>query len=282
MVAIDIGRVCVPAIVRIAEGAGGRDDDRPVLELARDVVAIGPGLGQGRATQRFVTSLVDRATMPLVIDADGLNAFTEHPDRLTGREGRDVIITPHPGEMARLLGMTTQEVQASRMDIARNFAVGASAGVFLVIVATALAWAPTVFGADAWRLVLPLGVGLSGYVVVAVFAGVLAGPGGWKDGGPLAPNGAGFAGLGIVSHKGDRAYEAFLDELDKWGRRHQRLEATGDREQNRALLGPKVEAWLKACVRPPAPPRIHVRWGTEPVCSPLRCGYRLELTDLRW
>jgi NAD(P)H-hydrate epimerase len=93
------------------------------LELARDVVAIGPGLGQGRATQRFVTAFVDRATMPLVIDADGLNAFTENPDRLTGREGRDVIITPHPGEMARLLGMTTDEVQASRMEIARNFAV---------------------------------------------------------------------------------------------------------------------------------------------------------------
>jgi hypothetical protein len=90
------------------------------------------------------------------------------------------------------------------------------------------------------------------------FAGVLAGPGGWKDGGPLAPNGAGFAGLGIVSHKGDRAYAAFLDELDRWGRRHQRLEATGDREQNRALLGPKVEAWMRACVRPPAPPRIRL------------------------
>ena len=94
-----------------------------MLEMARDVVAIGPGLGQGRATRQFVTAFVDRATMPLVIDADGLNAFTENPDRLTGREGRDVIITPHPGEMARLLGMTTDEVQASRMEIARNFAV---------------------------------------------------------------------------------------------------------------------------------------------------------------
>jgi hydroxyethylthiazole kinase-like uncharacterized protein yjeF len=94
-----------------------------VLEMARDVIALGPGLGQASATRRFITALVDRATMPLVIDADGLNAFTENPDRLAGREGRDVIITPHPGEMARLVGMSTDEVQASRLEIARNFAV---------------------------------------------------------------------------------------------------------------------------------------------------------------
>jgi ADP-dependent NAD(P)H-hydrate dehydratase / NAD(P)H-hydrate epimerase len=94
-----------------------------VLEIARDVIAIGPGLGQGAGTRAFVKALVERATMPLVVDADGLNAFGDDPDRLAGREGRDVIITPHPGEMARLLGMSTDEVQASRLEIARNFAV---------------------------------------------------------------------------------------------------------------------------------------------------------------
>ncbi len=105
-----------------ADGLDPEGADR-VLDMARDVLAIGPGLGQGTGTQRFVTALVDRATMPLVIDADGLNAFTTHPDRLAGREGRDVIITPHPGEMARLVGMSTEEVQASRLEIARNFAI---------------------------------------------------------------------------------------------------------------------------------------------------------------
>ncbi|MBI4486189.1 MAG: NAD(P)H-hydrate dehydratase, partial [Acidobacteria bacterium] len=95
-----------------------------ILEIARDVVAIGPGLGQLSGTRQFVQTLVDRATMPLVIDADGLNAFARDPDRLAGREGRDVIITPHPGEMARLVGMSADEVQASRIEIARNFAVG--------------------------------------------------------------------------------------------------------------------------------------------------------------
>ena len=94
-----------------------------ILELARDVVAIGPGLGPAEGTKRFVQALVDRATMPLVIDADGLNAFAGDPDRLAGREGRPVIITPHPGEMARLVGMSTDEVQSSRVEIARNFAI---------------------------------------------------------------------------------------------------------------------------------------------------------------
>jgi ADP-dependent NAD(P)H-hydrate dehydratase / NAD(P)H-hydrate epimerase len=93
-----------------------------ILELARDVIAIGPGLGQSRGTREFVRQLVDRATTPLVIDADGLNAFGDEPGRLAGREGRDVIITPHPGEMARLVGMSIEEVQASRLEIARNFA----------------------------------------------------------------------------------------------------------------------------------------------------------------
>jgi hydroxyethylthiazole kinase-like uncharacterized protein yjeF len=94
-----------------------------VIEMARDVLAIGPGLGRAPGTHEFIRQLVDRATMPLVIDADGLNAFAADPDHLNGREGRDVIITPHPGEMARLVGMSTDEVQASRLEIARNFAI---------------------------------------------------------------------------------------------------------------------------------------------------------------
>jgi NAD(P)H-hydrate epimerase len=109
----------------IDETQDGLDPDAVdhILELARDVVVVGPGLGQAPSTRAFVKSLVDRATMPVVVDADGLNAFADDPDRLAGREGRDVIITPHPGEMARLIGMSTDEVQASRLEIARNFAV---------------------------------------------------------------------------------------------------------------------------------------------------------------
>jgi hydroxyethylthiazole kinase-like uncharacterized protein yjeF len=112
------------------EGLDVEDVER-VIDLARDVLAIGPGLGHGRGTREFVRQIVDRASMPLVIDADGLNAFTGAPDRLAGREGRDVIITPHPGEMGRLVGMSADEVQASRLEIARNFA--ASHHVYVVL-----------------------------------------------------------------------------------------------------------------------------------------------------
>jgi NAD(P)H-hydrate epimerase len=107
------------------EKGGGLDPegvDR-VIEIARDVIAIGPGLGTSPSSRAFIKLIVDRATMPLVVDADGLNAFVDEPDKLAGREGRDVIITPHPGEMARLVGMSSDEVQASRLEIARNFAV---------------------------------------------------------------------------------------------------------------------------------------------------------------
>ena len=104
------------------DGIEGDEVDR-ILDLARDVIAIGPGLGQAACTQEFIRQVVDRATAPLVVDADGLNAFAGDPDRLSGREGRDVIITPHPGEMARLVHMSSDEVQASRLEIARNFAV---------------------------------------------------------------------------------------------------------------------------------------------------------------
>jgi ADP-dependent NAD(P)H-hydrate dehydratase / NAD(P)H-hydrate epimerase len=102
-----------------------------VLELARDVIAVGPGLGRAAGTREFVRTLFERATMPVVIDADGLNAFGDDPDQLRGREGRDVIITPHPGEMARLVGMSADEVQASRLEIARNFAVSQHVYVIL-------------------------------------------------------------------------------------------------------------------------------------------------------
>jgi NAD(P)H-hydrate epimerase len=103
----------------------------PVLLMARDVIALGPGLGQGSSTTQFVRLLVDRATTPLVIDADGLNAFVGAPEQLAGREGQDVIITPHAGEMGRLVGMSSDEVQANRMDVARNFATGHNVYVVL-------------------------------------------------------------------------------------------------------------------------------------------------------
>jgi len=93
-----------------------------VLELEADVIAVGPGLGHAPGTVAFVHGLVERAGVPLVLDADALNAFAEDPDRIMGRDGADVIITPHPGEMARLVGITADQVQADRVESARGFA----------------------------------------------------------------------------------------------------------------------------------------------------------------
>jgi NAD(P)H-hydrate epimerase len=92
------------------------------LELQHDIIACGPGLGRTREASAFVRALVDRATVPLVLDADALTLLAEEPGRLLGRDDRDVIITPHPGEMARLAGMSVDEVQANRLEVATDFA----------------------------------------------------------------------------------------------------------------------------------------------------------------
>jgi len=93
-----------------------------VLDFQADVIALGPGLGHEPSTSAFVHALVERSGVPLVIDADGLNAFVGDAERLAGRDDVDVIITPHPGEMARLLGATIEQVQSDRLEHARDFA----------------------------------------------------------------------------------------------------------------------------------------------------------------
>ncbi len=93
-----------------------------VLTRQADVMAVGPGLGSAPGTVAFVRGLLERAGVPLVLDADALNAFADTPELLVGPEGRDVIITPHPGELARLVGVTTADVQANRIQVAQGFA----------------------------------------------------------------------------------------------------------------------------------------------------------------
>lgn len=93
-----------------------------VLALHHDVVACGPGLGRDAAVAEFVRILLERSTVPLVLDADALTVLADDPSGLVGREERDVIITPHPGEMARLVGSSVEEVQANRIEVASQFA----------------------------------------------------------------------------------------------------------------------------------------------------------------
>jgi NAD(P)H-hydrate epimerase len=85
------------------------------------VVAVGPGLSTRGEASEFARALVTRVKLPMVADADGLNAFEGRSAELNG-EGRVLVLTPHPGEMARLAGMTIREVEADRVGLARRFA----------------------------------------------------------------------------------------------------------------------------------------------------------------
>jgi NAD(P)H-hydrate epimerase len=102
-----------------------------LFELDADVIAVGPGIGRDPGTVAFVHGLLERAGVPVVIDADGLNAFAGDPDRLMGRDGVDVVVTPHPGEMSRLLGTSIESVQGDRLGSARRFAAEHKAHVVL-------------------------------------------------------------------------------------------------------------------------------------------------------
>jgi hydroxyethylthiazole kinase-like uncharacterized protein yjeF len=85
------------------------------------VLAVGPGLSTKGEAPEFARRLVADTQLPMVLDADGLNAFEGRADQLNGA-GRTLVLTPHPGEMARLLGCTVREVEADRVNLARTFA----------------------------------------------------------------------------------------------------------------------------------------------------------------
>lgn len=88
-----------------------------------DVIALGPGLGRGKETERLVHAILWQARQPMVLDADGLNALQGCPERLDDRRGRATILTPHDGEFARLSGRTLEELASpSRADYACEFA----------------------------------------------------------------------------------------------------------------------------------------------------------------
>ena len=95
----------------------------PLLAFAADktALAIGPGIGMHPETQALVHNLLVEAKRPMVLDADGLNAVAGHADML-GRASGPLILTPHPGEMARLLGTTSAEVQRDRLGAASRLA----------------------------------------------------------------------------------------------------------------------------------------------------------------
>ena len=88
----------------------------------KTVLALGPGLGAQEETTEFVRHVVASAEMPIVLDADGLNAFAGKSNLLAQRKTAHLVVTPHPGEMARLVGVSTAEVQTDRVSCAKNAA----------------------------------------------------------------------------------------------------------------------------------------------------------------
>lgn len=98
----------------------------PVLQqLWQDkaALALGPGLGETDEARALARRLLVDCPLPLVLDADGLNALGPHPELLLERAGRVTVLTPHPGEMARLCGCSITEVEADRVAVARSFAM---------------------------------------------------------------------------------------------------------------------------------------------------------------
>ena len=132
-VPLDEGPEGTASMANLEEGALGK------LTKGIKVLAVGPGLGTEGEASGFARGLIERTAMPVVIDADGLNAYAGRAELLDGISGkgmgvgtaRTVVLTPHPGEMARLIGGTVPEVEADRVGLARRFAT--EHGVTLVL-----------------------------------------------------------------------------------------------------------------------------------------------------
>jgi len=150
-------------------GSLSRMDD--VLR-GKTVLAVGPGMGSAPETAELVRALLHRYDLPIILDADGLNAFAGRVNMLRS-SGRTRVLTPHPGEMARLTGETAAEIQAHRLEAARRFATTHQLHLILKGYRTLVA------GPDGEIWVNPTGnpgmaTGGTGDVLTGLVAGLLA------------------------------------------------------------------------------------------------------------
>lgn len=172
------------------------------LWLDKTVLAIGPGLGRSAATGALVRKIVQKCPLPLVIDADGLFALAGHVELLATRPVGTTILTPHPGEMAQLLAVSINEIEADRVGTARCFAE--KFGVVLV-----LKGARTIIAApDGGILINPTGhagmaTGGMGDLLTGIIAALLT-----QGAPPLA---AAAAGVWLHGRSGDRLRPRFGD-----------------------------------------------------------------------
>ena len=104
--------------IALANLESGRLDE---VVKGKTVLAVGPGISRNPQTAEFVRAILKKCQVTTVLDADGLNAFDSKTEELNG-EGKSLVITPHPGEMSRLTGLSIPEVQKDRVGLARRFA----------------------------------------------------------------------------------------------------------------------------------------------------------------
>ncbi|GBF31883.1 NAD(P)HX epimerase / NAD(P)HX dehydratase [Desulfocucumis palustris] len=160
-----------------------------------DVLALGPGLSTNPGTARLVRELLGKISAPCVLDADGLNALAGHTD-IFKKAGAPLVLTPHPGEMARLTGLSTA-------DIARDRLAGAEKYSSLWQSVLVLKGAPSLVAAPGGNVYVNstgnpgMAAGGSGDVLTGIIAGLLA------QG--LSPERAAAAGVYLHGFAGDRA-----------------------------------------------------------------------------
>lgn len=174
VLAIKLTEVMVHGLLERMPGilGGGAASDVASSAEAADVLAIGPGLGTSESTQEAVRTILQKITTPVVIDADALTALAGHTEILAAMQAQKVL-TPHPGEMARLTGLEIAEIEADRINIAKKYAEEWQAIVVLK-------GAPTVIGCPNGTVYVnstgnsSLATGGSGDVLTGIIAGLAA------------------------------------------------------------------------------------------------------------
>lgn len=174
VLAIKLTEVMVHGLLERMPGilGGGAASDVASSAEAADVLAIGPGLGTSESTQEAVRTILQKITTPVVIDADALTALAGHTEILAAMQAQKVL-TPHPGEMARLTGLEIGEIEADRINIAKKYAEQWQAIVVLK-------GAPTVIGCPNGTVYVnstgnsSLATGGSGDVLTGIIAGLAA------------------------------------------------------------------------------------------------------------
>jgi hydroxyethylthiazole kinase-like uncharacterized protein yjeF len=180
-------------------GPLGAGDLEALVAAAREVdaLAIGPGIPRGPETAAMLRELLARAGVPVVLDADALNALAEATDGPSGL-GVPAVLTPHPGEMARLTGLSTVEVQADRLGLAAARARAWGVTVVLKGARTVVA------DPDGPPVLIPTGnagmaTGGTGDVLCGLAGALLAGG--------LPPRAAGRVAAWVHGRAGDRLAE---------------------------------------------------------------------------